>query len=83
MSKELRTLNITPKIVAIDLVLTVIVWYLFKLWFGGHVPSYDEGTVGWVAAVSALPAAGTFWLCLQMFRVTLVHQRKLKQERGK
>ena len=83
MPKEKRSLKVTPVTVAIDLILTAIVWFLFKLWFAPHVPSYDESTVAWVSALSALPAAGTFWFCLQMFKVTLAHQRQLKEERNK
>ncbi|MEM9157608.1 MAG: hypothetical protein AAGB46_01060 [Verrucomicrobiota bacterium] len=74
-------MKVTPKSIAIDIVLTGIVWFLFTLWFKPHVPSYEEGTMFLVAGYTALPGAGTFWLCLQMFKVTLAHQRKLKQER--
>ena len=83
MSKETSGLKVTPKSIAIDIVLTIIVWYLFALWFSPHVPSEEESTIALVGGYSALPAAGTFWLCLQMFKVTLAHQRLLKKERGK
>ena len=75
-----KVLNVTPKTVVFDVVLTGIVWFLFALWFAPHVPSENEGTISLIAGYSALPAAGTFWLCLQMFKVTLAHQRKLKRE---
>jgi len=83
MSKESSGLKVTPKSTAIDIVLTIVVWYLFALWFSPHVPSESTGTIDLVAGYTAVPAAGTFWLCLQMFKVTLAHQRLLKKERNK
>jgi len=71
----------TPAVIAIDLILTGIVWALFTLWFRGHVPSENPATINLVAAYTALTAAGVFWLCAQMFRVTLAHQRALARER--
>ena len=68
-------MKVTPLSTVIDLVITAVVFYLFKIWFEGHVPSEDPMTIDLVAAYTALPAAGTFWLCLQMFKVTLAHQR--------
>ena len=73
-----KVLKVTPKSIAFDLILVAVVWVLFTAWFRPHVPSEDEGTMSLVAMYTALPAAGTFWLCLQMFKVTLAHQRKLK-----
>ena len=75
-----KVLNVTPKSVAIDLVLVAVVWFLFMLWFRPHVPSEEGSIINLVAAYTALPAAGTFWLCLQMFKVTLAHQRKLAKK---
>ncbi len=72
--------KVTAKSAVIDVILTVIVWYLFALWFKPHVMSYEPAKVFFWAGFSALPAAGTFWLCLQMYKVTAAHQRKLKQE---
>ena len=74
-------MKVTPKTIVIDFFITIVVWYLFLLWFKPHVPSEDPGTIFLVAAFTAVPAAATFWLCLQMFKVTLLHQRKLKQEK--
>ena len=81
MSKDSKILNVTPKTVVVDLIITAIVWFLFTIWFKPHVPSENPNTIFLVAAVSAIPAAGTFWLCLQMFKVTLAHQRKLSKEK--
>jgi len=80
MSKLGSGYKVTAKSAVIDVILTVIVWYLFTLWFKPHVMSYEPTTVFLWAGFSALPAAGTFWLCLQMYKVTAAHQRKLKQE---
>ena len=80
MSKVDSGYKVTAKSATIDTIITIVVWILFTLWFRPHVMSYEPGTVLFWAAFSALPAAGTFWLCLHMFKVTLAHQRKLKQE---
>ncbi|MDQ8180133.1 hypothetical protein [Pelagicoccus sp. SDUM812005] len=77
-----KVLKITPKTIAFDVVLVVIVWALFALWFKPHVPSEDATIINLVAGFTALPAAGTFYFCLQMFKVTLAHQRKLKAEKN-
>ncbi|MBD5782276.1 hypothetical protein IEN85_22445 [Pelagicoccus sp. NFK12] len=77
-----KVLKITPKTIAFDILLVAIVWVLFTLWFKPHVPSEDETIVTLVAAFTALPGAGTFYFCLQMFKVTLAHQRKLKAEKN-
>ncbi|EDY82610.1 hypothetical protein VDG1235_2233 [Verrucomicrobiia bacterium DG1235] len=75
-----KVLKVTPKSIAIDLLLVGIVWILFTLWFRPHVPSESQVIINLVAGFTALPAAGTFFFCLQMFKVTLAHQRKLKAE---
>ena len=76
-----KVLKVTPKTIAIDLVITGIVYVLFALWFMPHVPSDEESIIVLGGLFTAVPAAGTFWLCLQMFKVTLAHQRRLKRER--
>lgn len=73
-----KVLKVTPKTIAIDIVLCGIVWILFTLWFQPHVPSEDPLIIAAVAAFTALPGVGTFFFCLQMFKVTLAHQRQLK-----
>jgi len=83
MSKEPSGLKVTPKSIAIDIVMVIIAWYLFAIWFAPHVPSQEEGVISLVSGYTAIPAAGTFWLCLQMFKVTLAHQKLLKKERAK
>lgn len=76
-------MKVTSKTIAIDLVITFIVFILFTLWFRPHVMDDGTSTMGWFwAAFTALPAAGTFWLSMQMFKVTLAHQKKVKQEKG-
>ncbi len=76
-----KVLKITPATIAFDLVLVAIVWLLFTLWFRPHVPSEDALNINLVGGFTALPAAGTFYFCLQMFKVTLAHQRKLNAEK--
>lgn len=74
-----KALNVTPKSIAIDVIITGIAWILFTLWFKQHVPSEAATTQLLVAAFSAMPAVGTFWLCMNMFKVTLAHQKQLKK----
>lgn len=76
-----KVLKITPKTIAFDVILVAVVWVLFTLWFKPHVPSEDAMIINLVAGFTALPAAGTFYFCLQMFKVTLAHQRKLNAEK--
>ncbi len=83
MSKPDSGYKVTTKSTVIDAGLTAIAWFLFTIWFRPHVMSYDPGTVFFWAGFTALPAAGTFWLCLQMFKVTLAHQRKTREEKEK
>lgn len=77
-----KVLKITPVTIAFDLALVGLVWVLFTLWFRPHVPSEDATIINLVAGYTALPAAGTFYFCLQMFKVTLTHQRKLKASKA-
>lgn len=81
MSKDGKLLAITSKTIVFDIALVVIVWFLFTLWFRPHVPSYDPVTVFLVAGFTALPGAGTFYMCLQMFKVTRAHQKELKDKK--
>ncbi len=76
-----KVLKITPKTIAFDVILVAVVWVLFTLWFKPHVPSEDPTIINLIAGFTALPAAGTFYFCLQMFKVTLAHQRKLNAEK--
>ncbi len=76
-----KVLKITPVTIAFDVLLVAIVWVLFTLWFRPHVPSEDPTIINLVGGFTALPAAGTFFFCLQMFKVTLAHQRKLNAEK--
>ena len=82
MSKVSSGYKVTAKSTVIDIILTAIAWLLFTLWFRPHVMSYQPTTVFFWAGFTALPAAATFWLCLQMFKVTFKHQQKVKQEKA-
>ena len=78
-------MKVTLKSTVIDLILTAIVGYLFLVVFKSHVPGepdMDAGTKFLVALYTALPGAGTFWLCLQMVKVVYVHQKQLEAERA-
>ena len=80
MSNEPKLLKATPATIEIDIILTVVVWLLFTIWFRPHVPSYDPTISLLVAAFTAAPGAGTFYLVLNMFKVTKAHQKELKEK---
>lgn len=82
MSKASSGYKVTAKSAVIDVVITAIAWVLFTLWFRPHVMSYEPITVFLWAGFTALPAVAIFWLCLQMFKVTLKHQQLVKQEKA-
>ncbi|MGK0236631.1 MAG: hypothetical protein ACKVGW_01790 [Verrucomicrobiia bacterium] len=82
MSKASSGYKVTAKSAVIDVVITAIVWVLFTLVFRSHVMSYNPTTVLFWAGFTAIPAATTFWLCLQMFKVTFKHQQLVKQEKA-
>ncbi len=82
MSKAASGYNVTAKSTVIDIAITAIAWVLFTLWFKSHVMSYDPTTVLFWGAFTAVPATAIFWLCMQMFKVTLAHQKKMEQEKA-
>ncbi len=78
-----KVLKVTPKTIAFDVALTALVWVLFTLWFAPHVPT-ESGAIALLGGgFTAIPGAGTFWICLQMFKVVLAHQRALAAEKRK
>lgn len=76
-----KVLKVTPKTIAFDVALTALVWVLFALWFAPHVPTEDATIALLGGAFTAVPGAGTFWICLQMFKIVLAHQRQLAAEK--
>lgn len=61
----------TPASLAVDAVL-VIAFFLFIYWLvSPHVPSKDASMILLWGGLCSACMTGVFWLCIQMFRVTL------------
>ena len=61
----------TPVSLVVDAVL-VIAFFLFIYWLvSPHVPSQDSSMILLWGGLCAACMSGVFWLCIQMFRVTL------------
>lgn len=74
--------HVTPVTIAIDLVLVAV---LFVFWFGvckAHVPSTDPKLVTLFGALTAISITGVFWIAIQMFRVVVAGEKRLKAERA-
>lgn len=74
MSSPERKLT-TPVSLAVDAVLVIAFFVYMYTVVESHVPSNDKAMVLlWGGLCSACMTA-VFWLCIQMFRVTLAAQR--------
>ncbi len=74
--------HVTPVTIAIDLVLVAV---LFVFWFGvckSHVPSTDPKFVALFGALTSISITGVFWIAIQMFRVVVAGEKRLKAERA-
>lgn len=74
--------HVTPVTIAIDL---VIVAALFVFWFGvckSHVHSNDPKFINFFGAFTALSITGVFWVAIQMFRVVVAGEKRLKAARA-
>jgi hypothetical protein len=74
--------HVTPVTIAIDLVLVAI---LFVFWFGickSHVPATDPKFVNLFGALTAISITGVFWIAIQMFRVVVAGEKRLKAARA-
>lgn len=70
---------VTPVSILVDAIL-VIAFFVFM--FGvlkPHVPSVDPTMITLWAALTSACLSGTFWICIQMFRVVLRAQRAAKK----
>jgi hypothetical protein len=65
---------------ALDAVLTLVVFVFFTWILHTHVPSQDPFYIWLWGALSALCLTALFWLALQMFRVVLRAQREAKRQ---
>jgi hypothetical protein len=74
--------HVTRVTIAIDL---VVVAALFVFWFGvckNHVPSTDPKFVNLFGALTAISITGVFWIAIQMFRVVVAGEKRIKANRG-
>lgn len=71
----------SPASLLIDAVL-VIGFFLFIFWLvSPHVPSNDKKMILLWGGLCAACMTGVFWLCVQMFRVTLAAQLRDRNRR--
>jgi hypothetical protein len=73
--------HVTPATIAVDLILVGIFFYFMFGWVKSHVPSNDTLFVNFFGASTALCVSGVFWMAIQMFRVVLAGEKRLKEER--
>jgi hypothetical protein len=80
MAETPSTKLITPLSAAVDLLLCAAFFTLIYSLVSSHVPSANPKMVlFWGAAASGCMTL-VFWLCIQMFRMVLRHQRELRAE---
>lgn len=74
--------HVTPKTIAVDLILVAAI---FVFWFRvckSHVPSESEFFQIFFGALTALSITGVFWMAIQMFRVVVAGEKKIKADRA-
>ena len=69
------TKHTTPVSLLVDAVLTIAFFIYIYTIVAPHVPSNDKSMVLLWGGLCAACMTGVFWLCVQMFRVTLRAQR--------
>ncbi len=74
--------HVTPVTIAVDLVLVAIFFYNMFGWVKSHVPASSPGFILFFGASTALCVTGVFWMAIQMFRVVLAGEKRLKAERA-
>ncbi len=74
--------HVTPVTIAVDMVLIGVFFYFMFGWVKSHVPSNNPGFVLFFGASTALCVTGVFWMAIQMFRVVLAGEKRLKAERA-
>ena len=74
--------HVTPVTIAVDLVLSAIVFFFMFGWVKPHVASNDPVFLNFFGASTAICVTGVFWMAIQMFRIVLAGERTLKAERA-
>lgn len=65
----------TPASLAVDAVLVIGFFLFMYTVVAPHVPSNDQSMILLWGGLCSACMTGVFWLCIQMFRVTLRAQR--------
>jgi hypothetical protein len=71
---------VTKNGIGIDLVLSVIFFFLMREILVPHVPSQDPNAVLIVSSMTSLCMTGVFWIAANMLRVTWVDYNRRKQQ---
>lgn len=66
----------TPLSLAVDAVLVIVFFGFMYTVVAPHVPSNDKSMILLWGGLSSACLTAVFWLCIQMFRVTLRAQRE-------
>lgn len=74
--------HVTPVTIAVDL---VAVAAIFVFWFSvckSHVPAKTPFFQNFFGALTAISITGVFWIAIQMFRVVVAGEKKIKADRA-
>ncbi|HEY1792222.1 MAG TPA: hypothetical protein VGG34_04835 [Opitutaceae bacterium] len=82
LSQQPRKL-VTKTTLAVDAVLVVLFFIFMYSVTSTHVPSTDPRMKVFFGVYTTICMTLVFWLAVQMFRVVVVHQRKLRQAAAK
>jgi F0F1-type ATP synthase assembly protein I len=74
--------HVTPVTIATDFVLISVFFYFMFGWVKNHVASSDPKFILFFGASTAICVTGVFWMAIQMFRVVLAGEKRLKAERA-
>ena len=71
-----RSMKSRQGAIAVDLLITLVVFVAMVFVFKSHVPSETPMVVLAVAAFTSACFTALFWLAMQMFKAVLTHQRE-------
>jgi len=66
--------------IAIDLLITLVVFVALLFVFRSHVPGYSPMIVLAFSAFTSACVTALFWMAMQMFKAVLSHQREKADE---
>ena len=79
-TEESKQKLVTPVSLAVDLVLVAAFFFYMYGVISPHVMSNDPRMIRLWGAITTSCLTAVFWLCIQMFRVTLRAQRAAKKK---